>query len=58
MIKRSTNWVVQKLPDLITKLYDLEQDESRNVKGALHETGKYSLAAHAAILKVSHQTWT
>jgi hypothetical protein len=26
VIKRSTNWVVQKLPDLITKLYDLEQD--------------------------------
>jgi hypothetical protein len=31
---------------------------SRNVKGALHDTGKYSLAAQAAILKVSHQTWT
>ena len=58
VIKRSTNWVVQKLPDLITKLYDLEQDQSLNVRGALHDTGKYSLAAQAAILKVSYQTWT
>ena len=58
VIKRSTNWVVQKLPNLITKLYDLEQDQSLNVRGALHDTDKYSLAAKAAILKVSHQTWT
>jgi hypothetical protein len=43
---------------LIAKLYDLEQDQSLNVRGALHDTGKYSLAAKAAILKVSHQTWT
>jgi hypothetical protein len=29
VIKRDTNWVIQKLPDLVTKLYELEQDQTR-----------------------------
>jgi hypothetical protein len=33
VIKRDTNWVIQKLLDLVTKLYKLEQDQTRDVRG-------------------------
>ena len=36
-IKRDTNWVIQKLPDLVTKLYELEQDQTRDVKNDLNK---------------------
>jgi len=58
VVKRSTNWVVQKLPDLVSKLYDLEQDQIRDIRGALHDTGKFILSKQASVLKVSHETWT
>ena len=32
VIKRDTNWVIQKLLDLVTKLYELEQDQTRDAK--------------------------
>jgi hypothetical protein len=58
VIKRDTNWVIQKLPDLVTKLYELEQDQTRDVRGALFDKGKYVLSTQAAVLKVSYETWT
>jgi hypothetical protein len=57
VIKCKINWEVQKLPELISKLHELEQDQIRYIRGALHETGKYSLSQSAYILKVSHETW-
>lgn len=58
VIKRDTKWVIQKLPDLVTKLYELEQDQTRDVRGALFDKGKYVLSKQAAVLKVSYETWT
>ena len=58
VIKRDTNWVIQKLPDLVTKLYELEQDQTRDVRGALFDKGKYVLSKQAAVLKVSYEIWT
>ena len=58
VIKRDTNWVIQKLPDLVTKLYELEQDQTWDVRGALFDKGKYVLSKQAAVLKVSYETWT
>jgi hypothetical protein len=53
VIKRDTKWVIQKLPDLVTQLYELEQDQTRDVRGALFDKGKYVLSKQAAVLKVS-----
>ena len=57
VIKRKINWEVQQLPNLISKLHELEQDQIRDIRGALHDTGKYSLSQSACILKVSHDNW-
>jgi hypothetical protein len=46
------------LPDLETKLYELEQDQTRDVRGALFDKGKYVLSKQEAVLKVSYETWT
>ena len=58
VIKWDTKWVIQKLPDLVTKLYEVEQDQTRDVRGALFDKGKYVLSKQAAVLKVSYETWT
>jgi hypothetical protein len=58
VIKRYTNWVIQKLLDLVTKLYELEQDQTRDVRGALFDKDKYVLSKQAAVLIVSYKTWT
>ena len=58
VIKRDTNWVIQRFPDLVTKLYELEQDQTCDVKGVLFDKGKYVLSKQAAVLKVSYETWT
>ena len=58
VIKRDTNWVIQKLLDLVTKLYELEQDQTRDVRGALFDKDKYVLSKQAAVLIVSYKTWT
>ena len=58
VIKRDTNWVIQKLPDLVTKLYELEQDQTRDVRGELFDNGKYVLSKQAAVLKFPYETWT
>ena len=42
----------------MTKLYELEQDQTRDVRGALFDKGKYVLSKQAAVLKVSYETWT
>ena len=57
VIKRKINREIQKLPGLIGKLHELEQDQIRDIRDALHDTGKYSLSQSACILKVSHETW-
>jgi hypothetical protein len=41
----------------VTKLYELEQDQTRDVRGALFDKGKHVLSKQAAILKVSYETW-
>ena len=58
VIKRTTNWVVQKLPDMIEKLQELEQCQTLDVRGTMHDSGKYCLATQASVLHVSHATWT
>jgi hypothetical protein len=42
----------------VTKLYELEQDQTRDVRGALFDKGKYVLSKQAAVLKVSYEIWT
>ena len=42
----------------MTKLYKLEQDQTRDVRGALFDKGKYVLSKQAAVLIVSYETWT
>jgi hypothetical protein len=34
------------------------QDQTRDVRGALFDKGKYVLSKQAAVLKVSYETWT
>jgi hypothetical protein len=36
-----------KSPDLVTKLYELEQNQTRDVRGALFDKGKYVLSKQA-----------
>ena len=38
--------------DLVTKLYKLEQDQTRDVRGALFDKGKYVLSKQAAVLSL------
>ena len=62
VIKRDANWVIQKFPDLVTKLYELEYDQTSDVRGALFDKGKYVLSKqapkfqHACALKIWFNT--
>ncbi|KAK3103000.1 hypothetical protein FSP39_015680, partial [Pinctada imbricata] len=57
IIKLHTNWQIQRLPELIQILRDLDQTQTQNVRDALHHRGEFSVTGPAQCLTVSDAVW-
>jgi hypothetical protein len=52
----NNNWKVLKLPVLIDRLSDMEQDQMTDIRASIHGRGSYQLTGQAQVLQVS-LTW-
>ena len=56
-IKVLGDWKKSKLPDLVERLKEIDDDQCLNVRGAIHGRGNFELASHARSLFISHENW-
>ena len=49
-IKANNNWKVLKLPVLIDRLSDMEQDQMTDIRASIHGRGSYQLTGQAQVL--------
>ena len=50
-IKVNNNWKVLKLPVLIDRLSDMEQDQMTDIRASIHGRGSYQLTGQAQVLQ-------
>jgi hypothetical protein len=55
-IKANNNWKVLKVPVLIDRLSDMEQDQMTDIRASIHGRGSYQLTGQAQVLQVSNET--
>ena len=53
-IKANNNWKVLKLPVLIDRVSDMEQDQMTDIRASIHGRGSYQLTGQAQVLQVSN----
>lgn len=57
ILKLSCNWKVQKIPDLVEKIYRIVKLQFSDMKRALYGTGNFEIAPWMATCKVSQTNW-
>jgi hypothetical protein len=51
-IKANNNWKVLKLPVLIDRLSDMEQDQMTDIRASIHGRGSYQFTGQAQVLQI------
>jgi hypothetical protein len=57
ILKLTCDWKVQKIPDLVEKLYKIVQLQYADVRRALYGMGNYVVAPWMAKFKISQANW-
>ena len=57
ILKLSCDWKVQKIPDLVEKIFKIIQLQYADVRRALYGMGNYEVAPWMAKFKISQANW-